>query len=228
MIAKTKSMTRYRFESLIRSFLKQLLNSAIQATPNKELSNIGLNKKKLIKMLSNDGIIKRKERILDKTNSDKETPCYQVTYKVIKKDWNDKIERMYKNNVKKLNECDCGGAMGGDCGGFTGGATNASSSGQFVTPLSKPIRRNVSPKRKKKKKKRLYMTESQLKMIQGILNTRNGGDDYLDEVTSTFNSGNYTYDAPLAVDKNDPTMKRGNGKNGATSIPATKVGERNS
>lgn len=54
-----------------------------------------------------------------------------------------------------LREMDAGGAMGGDIGTGGDGATNASSSGQFVTPLfGKKIRKafyyTEEPKEKKK------------------------------------------------------------------------------
>ena len=35
-------MTRYRFESLIRSFLNGLLGSAIKTEPDEELKSVGL------------------------------------------------------------------------------------------------------------------------------------------------------------------------------------------
>ena len=229
-------MTRYRFESLIRSFLNGLLGSAIKTEPDEELKSVGLEKKKLIKILTRNGILTRKERILDKTNSYKEKPTYSVKYKVLKKDFNDKIGNMYNKYIidkDKINECDCGSAMGGDCfGGFSGGATNASSSGQFCTPIGSVLKRdfyNPKPKKKKKgkkgkRRKRVYMTEEQLSNIQDLLNHKNAGDAFLDE-TDTSSVGDYTYTVPLGISSNDPAMKRGDGKNGSTSIPKKRSGE---
>lgn len=230
-------MTRYRFESLIRSFLNGLLGSAIKTEPDEELKSVGLKKKELINIMMRNGILTRKERILDKSNSDKEKPTYSVKYKVVKKDFNDKIGDMYNKYIidkDKINECDCGGAMGGDCLGgcdsFSGGATNASSSGQFSTPIGPLLKRdfyNPNPKKKKKgakRRKRVYMTEEQLSNIQDLLNHKNAGDAFLDE-TNTSSVGDYTYAVPLGISPNDPAMKRGNGKNGSTSIPKKRSGE---
>ena len=66
------------------------------------------------------------------------------------------------------------------------------------------------------------MTESQLAAINDIINTPNAGDYLIDE-TSITSVGDIQYDVPMGIKKNDPTLQRGNGKCGSTSIPKKKV-----
>lgn len=108
---------------------------------------------------------------------------------------------------KDVDECCAGGAAGGcACGGDGAcsgggegtGATGCSNdgAGQFMTSAFPMQRRTIygtEPKKKKKKKN-------------------------VDETTTTTNSGQYQYDVPLLVDKDDPTMKRHQGVNGSESI----------
>lgn len=212
----SKTLTYHSFESAIRAFISRLLNKPMNAYPNDLLASLGFTDKSLIKSLRDKGIISRKEKILDKTNSDKEEPYYEVKYTFHKDNFNQKINDMFKNiKAKKQNirECDCGGAMGGCCGDVQG-ATNSESSGQFLSPLGllnkgsfyNPQRKNK--KDKKKKFKTVYMTESQLAAINDVINTPNAGDYSIDE-TSTTSVGDFQYDVPMSVKKSDPTSQRG-------------------
>jgi len=92
--------------------------------------------------------------------------------------------KMAWKNQGHLNE-DEGGAA---CGGEGGGATNASSSGQYVTQLfGHPIKR-----------KTIYMDEQQVEIVKKAIK---------EETVMNTMAGNFGFDAPaLSTSKDDPSM----------------------
>lgn len=173
--------TFYAFQSNIRYFLSQLLKSPIECKPNDYLIDLGFTKKKLINILLKRDVITRHEKIDDK---DENNINYNVKYKVIRKNFERKLKRIYNKYVEK-NEIDEATACG-------------VSSGTFITALNqKPIRRNIKESVDNKKKKRIFVTEKQLELLK--------------ETLTTFNAGNYQYIVPFPAKKNDPTMKRRKG-----------------
>jgi len=103
--------TYYRFLSEVRAFLSKLIKEPIKAEPSKYLKDRDFTKSKLIKDLMSRDILERHEKILDSTNSEEKTAKYVVKYKVKKKDFENKIHKIYikyfeKNEPEKekLNE----------------------------------------------------------------------------------------------------------------------------
>lgn len=164
-----KDMTEYKFISNVKKFLSQLIDDPVNAQPSRVLKFNGLDRKKLINKLMDNGIVIKKERISDKDeNGNPKTATMLVSFKVPREDFDHKMKKLYISlfeNVQSPYEfiCEDGGAgasggacAGGDCGGMScgeacsaGGATSADASGQFITPLfGKVIRR----KKKKSKK----------------------------------------------------------------------------
>ena len=102
---KKNDITYYRFMSEVRAFLAKLLNSPISAKPSKYLRDRDVTKQKLIKDLMARDVLERHEKILDSTNSDEKKAKYVVKYKVKKKDFENKIHKIYiKYFEKNVNE----------------------------------------------------------------------------------------------------------------------------
>ena len=188
-------MTYYSFLSNVKSFLKDLLNNPSTAKPSMELKAKGLNRSKLLYYLINKGIITRDEKIVDEDeNGNPQTAVMSVKYKIPKKDFERKMQKLYINLFEKnLPEPECSNFKddmtimkmedGGD------GATNAASSGQFSQPVFDVQRREI------------YNTKP---------------NDDIEEATTTMNTGDYQYTVPFPGDKS--TLKRKNGKDGSISI----------
>lgn len=163
-MAKKLETTYYRFMSEIRSFLSKLLSKPINAEPSKYLKDRNFNKTKTINVLLKRGILERHEKILDSTNSDEKAAKYTVKYKVLKKDFEKKIHRVfieYFEENKNINESD-----------------------EMIMPLiSRPSYQEVIGKKRKKisEMKRIYITEAQFNYIKECLNTPNAGDAMLNE-----------------------------------------------
>jgi hypothetical protein len=124
------------------------------------------------------GILERHETIKDASNSEYEHPTYVVQYKVLKKNFERNIKRIYirffeRNVPEKKEVIDEDGATGccsiGSCG--------------YDVPFGGIMRKNSSiynPKGlKENKRKMICITEAQLKYINEILNTPNAGDEDL-------------------------------------------------
>ena len=119
-------VTKYAFMSSIRALISGLLKKPYSADVPKLLKDNSISKKKLVNDLIQSGIIEKRSNILDKSNSDYDTPQYQISYRLSdKRNFNDKIDRMYDKYFKKIDECDWGGCTGGSGGGDVSGATNA-------------------------------------------------------------------------------------------------------
>lgn len=93
--------TSYRFLSEVRAFLAKLIKNPIGAEPSKYLKDRNFNKTRLINVLRDRGVIERHEKILDSTNSDEEKAKYVVKYKVRKKDFENKINKIYIKYFEK-------------------------------------------------------------------------------------------------------------------------------
>lgn len=164
-----KDMTEYKFISNVKKFLSQLIDDPVNAQPSRVLKFNGLNRKKLISKLMDNGIVIKKERISDRDeNGNPKTATMLVSFKIPREDFDHKMKKLYISlfeNVQSPYEFICedggtgasgGACTGGDCGSMScgeacsaGGATSADASGQFIVPLfGKVIRR----KKKKTKK----------------------------------------------------------------------------
>lgn len=121
-------MTRFKFKSNLKKFLKDLLTDPINAQVAPFFTLNGITKKKLISDLIANKIIIKKLRIDDQDkNGNKHTAMMGVKYVIPKKDIELKIDKMYDmlyGGDKKL-------IMSEEDGG---GATSACSSGQYIAP----------------------------------------------------------------------------------------------
>lgn len=144
--------TFYRFLSEIRAFLSKLVKNPMKADVNKYLKERNFNKTKTINVLLKRDVLERHEKILDSTNSDEKEPKYTVKYKVRKKDFEDRIYKIYiqyfeKNLPEKkqeIKECD-----GGDAAGAT--SADVCNMSAPILPLGQPQRRTINGVSKKKK-----------------------------------------------------------------------------
>ena len=197
-MASKQDITFFRFYSGMRSFLSGLLKRPFETSAPSFLEDIGISRKKLINELLEKDVIERHEKILDKTNSDKESPTYSVTYKVKRKNFEKKMHRLYSkyfenDDKEELNECDCGGCLGGGTSGGNGGegSTNTSvNAGHPDVLMTNTIinrgsfykdRDELKNTGKKKKKKNIYLTESQVRYLNEFFNTKTIGDMLMED-----------------------------------------------
>lgn len=146
--------TFYRFLSEIRAFLSKLVKDPIKADVSKYLKERMFNKTKTINVLLRNEVLERHEKILDSSNSDEKEPKYTVRYKVRKKDFENRIYKIYikyfeknlpEKSKKPVDECDCGGAIGG---ATSSDVCNISAP---TVPFGPIQRRGIGPAKKKKK-----------------------------------------------------------------------------
>lgn len=221
---KEKETTYYRFLSEVRAFLAKIIKEPIKAEPSKYLKDRDFTKSKLIKELMNRDILERHEKILDSTNSEEKTAKYVVKYKVKKKDFENKVYKIYikyfeknepdKEDKKKLNEDGEGGetAIGGTSSFSVGSETSRGDMGYDV-PMGMINRPAYGAYRKDKKKgidptkilgktitaekrtpKTIYITEEQYKTLMEMSTSDAGA------------MGDYTANG-LQISKDDPTIK---------------------
>lgn len=159
IMEKQEEVTYYRFLSEVKSFLSKLLKEPINAQPSKFLKDKGFNKDKLIKILIKRDILERNEKILTPDKTGEKNVKYCVTYKVKRKDFERKIQKIhiqyFEKNVpekkEELSECDCGACMGGGAtttGSVGAGTTNGGFLG-YVAPMSPNVLRRKTYESKK-------------------------------------------------------------------------------
>lgn len=116
-------------------------------------------------------------------DKDETSVKYNVKYNVLRKNFEKKLKRIYTKYFEKdeIDETTTCGA----------------SSGAYVSPMGMINKKINNESIENKKQKRIFITEKQLEMLKETLTTTNAGD--------------YTYDAPISIDKNDPSLKRKKG-----------------
>lgn len=180
---ESEEVTFYSFLSHLKSFLKDLLKQPADAKPDEFLQSKKLTRGKLLKLLLDSGIIIKDEKINDEDG----IANMSIKFNIPRKNFENKVRKLHirlfeKNTpMKKLQE-DGEGAMAG--------ATSADSSGQYSQPLFGVQRR------------RIYISEEGMSAIEEEIKS-------LKEATTTFNTGNYTYDAPAFADKESTNVKPG-------------------
>ena len=229
-----KELTRHGFVSHMEDFVGKLIGSnPLGADVDDYLKGFDIDTKKALEILTKpetDGIpesavVMRTERIKNGGVDEFGKPMkdeFQVIYKVPKKDpekgikgIDEKLRNLYiklfENHIVKgtiLNEEGEGG-MCGDGGAMEdmGGATNASSSGQYTTPLFGMVRRKgYSPKttNESKKAKRpigrmtMYITEEQMEQLAQLIK---------EEAVMNTQAGDFGYDAPGLEYKKEKTKE---------------------
>lgn len=173
-------ITFFGFISHAKHFLKQLLLSPSTADIDEYLKKHGLDRKELLNLFIEKGVVEKETKIENKGDKDK----FILTYKIPKQNFERKLRRIYislfeKNEISEsitLKETDCGGVM-------QAGGSNPDS-GQYTTPLGKVQRRKI------------YLTKEQ--------------SDFLKETTThDAGNYQYDVPLNL-IDKNDPTLNHNN------------------
>lgn len=173
-------ITFFGFISHVKHFLKQLLLSPSTADIDEYLKKHGLDRKELVNLFIEKGVVEKETKIENKGDKDK----FILTYKIPKQNFERKLRRIYislfeKNEISEsiaLKETDCGGVM-------QAGGSNPDS-GQYTTPLGRVQRRKI------------YLTKEQ--------------SDFLKETaTHDAGNYQYDVPLNL-TDKNDPTLNHNN------------------
>lgn len=183
-------ITFFGFLSHVKSFLKKLLTTPLNADIDDYLKEHGLDKTVLLDKLMEKGIVEKDTKIIDINGKDK----FSITYKVISRNFERKMRRLYttffeKNEIKES-------VITEEEGGMGGGATSCSDSGQYVAPFGKPQRRKI------------YVTEKQCHMLQEMGTVDAGNYQY--DVPFNFGNGDDpAYDHQNIMAKSFPNKKQG-------------------
>ena len=193
-----KEMTRHAFINGMEAFMRALFKDPKTAETNEILTDYGIDGRKAVDILTKrtdesnpeSAVLIKKTRIKQKINKDgSREDEFRIRYSVPRKDYLKKLRNLYvtlfENNIiygTIIKEDGEGGCVAMD-GGATAGATNAQSSGQYNAPIGKPIKRTF------------YMTKAQSDMLAEM---------------ATCDAGDYQYDAPLSISKNDPSLDHKN------------------
>lgn len=199
-------LTRGAFVNYIKDYIKQLLQNPLKADIDDFLKQHGFTNEKVLDLLlkkENDdddfsAILIKQSKIKDNGCDDdgKRLPdTFEITYKAPRKDILRKIKKLYGKLYEYAH-------VVGDNIGFeridedgegagVAGATNAESSGQFITPLNakKPISRTF------------FVTQEQMDSISKVIK---------EEAVMNTQIGDFGYDVPMGVKKNDPTLDHKN------------------
>ena len=100
-------VTFYKFFNEVKNFIKRLLDDPINAKPSLFFKEHNISKSKLLNKMLDRGIITKKEDIREPNDADgKMKSMHYIQYKVPKKNFEQKIRRLYsyffeKNNLKE-------------------------------------------------------------------------------------------------------------------------------
>lgn len=195
-----EKMEYYGFRSAIHDFIMQLLHKSLKAEPSKALKKYDekeFSRNNLVKVLMDNGFIKRKSSIKDSTNSNKKKTTYAVKYTLSTKFYSDyklfdkKVHELY-NKYKKEGKMELNEAksvfsneeeMKKQILSNPKDKEVYETRGGINMPL---VRREIyNPKviknEQKMAKRNVYFTESQMRYIDECLNSINAGDMMLFE-----------------------------------------------
>ena len=252
-----KELTRHGFVSHMEDFIGKLIgDNPLKADVDDYLKGFDIDAPKALELLTKpeiegfpeSAVVVKTERIKNGGYDDDGKPMkdeFQVIYKVPKKNpelgikgIDEKLRNMYiklfeNHTIKSTILEDGEGGMCGDGGAMEdmGGATNASSSGQFTTPVFGMMRRKIySPKNESKVRRTMYITEDQMNELAKLIKE----DEFGGGALTTQNIGvdgspkNWTYDVPFgAKGKNDPAMDHKNilSRKSKANQPTGHIGE---
>lgn len=141
-LSDATKLTEYKFYNNVQRFLSDLLKDPVGAKVPFLLQANNIARNQLLYHLKSNGIINRYQKISDKdSRGNPKTARMIIKYSVPKKDFAKKMKRLFidlvaKNVPEKIDECDCGGAMGATAGN--------ESMGQFSQPLFGVQRRKMT------------------------------------------------------------------------------------
>jgi hypothetical protein len=206
MYHEHNELTRGAFVNYIKDYIKQLLQNPLKADIDDFLKQHNFTNEKVLNLLLDkpdkdddfSAILIKQSKIKDNGSDEngKRLPdTFEITYKAPRKDILRKIKKLYgklyeyahvvDNNIgfERIDE------DGEGCGDIAG-ATNAASSGQFTTKLNnKPISRTF------------FVTQEQMDSISKVIK---------EESVMNTQIGDFGYDVPMNVKKNDPTLDHKN------------------
>lgn len=103
-------VTFYKFFNEVKNFIKKLLDDPVNAKPSPFFKEHGISKSKLLNKLLDRGIVTKKEDIREPNDADGNLKSmHYIQYKVPKKNFEQKIRRLYsyffeKNNIENEGE----------------------------------------------------------------------------------------------------------------------------
>lgn len=148
------SMTNFKFKTHLKKFLAGLLEDPVGTDVEYIFKHHGIDKNKLIKLLVDNNIIKKKMTIDDHdAEGNPHTAKMVVKYTVPKERFNDRIDclfdLLFPDIATPINEDGGGGAT--SCSGVGGGVPGADS-GQYSQPIFPMMSKNTVAKNTKKRK----------------------------------------------------------------------------
>lgn len=162
---ENKKVLNDDFEKKVRAYMEQLRTNPCHPKYDEFFKDHNIPEKELQNKMIDLGLIKMVDKIDEPKNANGEKQSMHSRKFIFSgANFDDNIEKLYdsffNNGERKLNECDCGGVMGGGaCAGDTtapGGATTTDSTGnyQYTVPVFGIQRRGIGVDRSKKKKKK--------------------------------------------------------------------------
>ena len=147
IVTNNTEVTFYNFISHVKSFLRGLLTSPITIDVDDFFKSHDINKKQLLSLLIERGIIEKETKITNEDGKDN----FTIKYKIPKRNFERKIRRLYsflfeKHEIKEsiLNEDGEGGGGATSCGSAMQGGGSNPDAGQFIVPLGKVQRRKIA------------------------------------------------------------------------------------
>lgn len=142
----------------IKRFLHDLLQNPATAQPNDGLQLNGFNRVKLLNILVDKGIVRRKQKIRDKDKDGNPVSAKMVvSYMVPKQNFDRNIKRLYIELFEvgdELNESFIGMTEATTAGSVSGGSFENFGFLQPIAPVQRRSFYNAEPKVKKKRRKR--------------------------------------------------------------------------
>lgn len=193
-------MTEYKFYSNVKYFLHDLLVDPVNADVPMLLKMHGYDRNSMLKLLIDNNIVTKKQKIVDKgKDGEPITPVMRVKYSIPKKNFDNKLKRLYIREYEKnvINEeCACGGDCGGvissgdggdgNNGNSPSGSTTTFTAGDYsvIQPFGIVSQVGYNDHKNKKKKKEL-------------------------DETSTADVGDYQYTVPFPGDEETLSRPKG-------------------
>ena len=161
---ENKKVLHKDFEDNVRVYMEQLRTKPCKPEYGKFFLNNKIPERDLQNKMIDIGLIKKIDKIEEPKDADGKKQSMHVKKFIFSgSGFDDKIDKLYdyffKDGERRLNECDCGGAMGDGGASMTpGGSTSTSVVGgtntsyEYDVPVFGVIRRGPGSGKKKKKK----------------------------------------------------------------------------
>lgn len=162
---ENKKVLHKDFEDNVRAYMEQLRTNPCKQEYCEFFSKNNIPEKDLQNKMINLGLIKKIDKIEEPKDADGKKQSMHVKKFIFSgADFDNKIDKLYdsffKDGDRKLNECDCGGAIGGGVSSTPGGSTStsvvggASTSYEYDVPVFGVVSRTIGTGKKKKNNKK--------------------------------------------------------------------------